>query len=187
MKEAGPVIALCIGAILLGGCEDVRKALGQSKSAPDEFAVYSRPPLSLPPDYGLRPPTPGTGSPQDIEPRSDAQRAVLETARSRRAAPAPVTLDPGVQALLRQLGALDVDPSIRATLNRETSILAEEDESFTDRIMFWTSPTEYGTVVDAAAESKRIRQNQALGHPITAGETPTIERKRKALLEGIFD
>ena len=187
MREAGLVIAACIGAILLGGCEDVRKALGQSKSAPDEFAVYSRAPLSLPPDYGLRPPAPGAGRPQGIEPRADALRAVLGTAGSRRPAPAPVTGDPGVQALLRELGALDVDPSIRATLNRETSILAEEDKSFTDLIMFWDSPTEYGTVVDAAAESKRIRENQALGRPITAGETPTIERKRKALLEGIFD
>ncbi len=82
---------------------------------------------------------------------------------------------------------MEADPEIRTLVNRETSILAEEDQSFTERIMFWGTPTEYGVVVDPVEESRRIHENQALGNPITEGETPTIERKRRALLEGIFD
>ena len=42
----------------LGGCEETKKALGQVKQPPDEFAVFQRAPLSLPPDYALRPPAP---------------------------------------------------------------------------------------------------------------------------------
>jgi hypothetical protein len=53
--------------------------------------------------------------------------------------------------------------------------------------MFWGTPTDYGIVVDPVQEARRIHENQALGQPITEGETPTIERKRRALLEGIFD
>jgi hypothetical protein len=37
------------------------------------------------------------------------------------------------------------------------------------------------TVVDAQAESDRIRNNEATGQPVTSGETPTITKDR-----GIF-
>jgi hypothetical protein len=93
---------------------------------------------------------------------------------------------PGIQALLKETGATSADPNIRSIINRETSSLVVEDRSITERIMFWNSPNPYGTVVDPAKESRRIRENMALGRPITEGETPTIERKEKALLEGLF-
>ena len=75
----------------------------------------------------------------------------------------------------------------RDLVNRETAILAEEDRSFVERLIFWGEPTEYGTLVDPVEERRRIKENQALGRTITAGTTPTIERKQRALLEGIFD
>ena len=44
----------------LSGCGDRSgNILGFEKSAPDEFAVVKRAPLTLPPEYGLRPPRPG--------------------------------------------------------------------------------------------------------------------------------
>ncbi|MDP6785781.1 MAG: DUF3035 domain-containing protein [Rhodospirillales bacterium] len=188
MNKSGLIIALSVSATLLGGCEDVRSALGQTKSAPDEFAVYSRAPLSLPPDYGLRPPAPGSSRPQEVEPRSNARRAVLGAKGAPKAGGAPPAgSSPGIQVLLRNLGTENANPNIRATINRETTILAEEDESFAESIMFWGTPTKYGTVVDPTKEAKRIRENQALGRAITEGEVPTIERKREALLEGIFN
>ena len=54
---------------LLSGCDKAKQALGQGKEAPDEFAVFQRAPLSLPPDYGLKPPqarcqTPANGQPK---------------------------------------------------------------------------------------------------------------------------
>jgi hypothetical protein len=94
---------------------------------------------------------------------------------------------PGAQALLARSGALNVEPDIRDVVNQETSILATTDQSFTERLMFWSTPADYGTVVDPAEEARRIRENQALGRSVTAGTTPTIERKQKALLEGIFN
>ena len=48
---------------LLSGCEKAKQALGQTKEAPDEFAVFQRAPLSLPPDYALKPPRPGSERP----------------------------------------------------------------------------------------------------------------------------
>lgn len=177
--------------LVAGGCSGTKDLLGQGKRPPDEFAVYSRAPLSLPPDYALRPPAPGTQRPNNVMPRDTAKQALLGEQFNTQAGGASsvdlLTASPGTQVLLERAGALDADPEIRTLVNRETTILAEEDQSFTERLMFWGTPTEYGTVVDPVQEAKRIHENQALGQPITDGETPTIERKRRALLEGIFD
>ena len=51
-----PVLFLALG---VGGCTEARRAVGWEKSPPDEFRIMTRAPLSMPPDYGLRPPTPG--------------------------------------------------------------------------------------------------------------------------------
>jgi len=187
MSKFSLIIALFVGAALLGGCEDVRSALGQTKSAPDEFAVYSRAPLSLPPEYGLRPPAPGTSRPQEVMPRDEARRAMLGAKNALKTSDAvPEESSPGIQILLKNLGTQDANPNIRTTINRETTILGEEDKSFAESIMFWNTETQYGLVVDPTKEAKRIRGNQALGRPITEGEVPTIERKHEALLEGVF-
>ena len=163
--------------------------VSSSKQKPDEFMVYSRAPLSLPPDYGLRPPVPGRDRPQNVTPIDNARQALL-AGRAPAASARPIApgdgVSPGVRFLLDKTGGAAADPGIRQLINEETTILAEEDESITESIMFWGTPTEYGTVVDPVQEARRIQENQALGRPLTEGETPTIERRRRALLEGIF-
>jgi hypothetical protein len=52
--------------------------------------------------------------------------------------------------------------------------------------MFWRTPEDRSPVVDAPREAQRLRENAALGKPVDDGETPTIQRRKKALLEGIF-
>ena len=41
-------------------------------------------------------------------------------------------------------------------------------------------------VLNAEAESRRLRENAALGQPVDSGETPTIQRKRGGILQGLF-
>jgi hypothetical protein len=71
-------------------------------------------------------------------------------------------------------------------INRETTVLAEKDRSFTDRLIFWQKAQPPGTVVDPTKESQRLRDNAATGEPVTKGETPVIERRKRGILEGIF-
>jgi Protein of unknown function (DUF3035) len=52
-------------ALLMGGCSDFKKSIGLEPTMPDEFAVESRAPLMVPPDFDLRPPTPGAPRPQE--------------------------------------------------------------------------------------------------------------------------
>ena len=183
------IVAACVAGTMLVGCGDVTSFLGQEKRSPDEFAVYQRAPLSLPPDYGLRPPVPGTARTQGSEPEERARKALRGGRAGRRTAAPPRTPGEsrGLQAFTRRLGVDQADPDIRAVINRETTFLAEEDKTVAERIMFWGTPTAYGSAVDPQKESRRLRENQALGRPITEGDVPVIERKNKALLEGIFD
>ena len=177
-------VLLVSAALVVGGCEETRKFIGVDRDPPDEFAVYSRAPLSLPPDYALRPPEPGASRPQQVNPVDNAKKAVVgDVAMS---TPAPGEVDSGTAALLKEIGAYKTDPGIRVTVNRETMALAEEEKSVADTIIFWRPPVDPSVVVDPAKEAKRVNEAQALGKPVTDGETAVIERKRRGLLEGLF-
>jgi hypothetical protein len=74
------VSILCLaGSSLIAGCSDFKRSIGLEPTLPDEFAVESRAPLTIPPDFDLRPPTPGAPRPQ--EKSSDQQaRQLIEQA-----------------------------------------------------------------------------------------------------------
>jgi len=185
-RRLRPVCALALAAITLGACDSgsLRRSLGLDSRGPDEFKVVTRAPLDLPPDFGLRPPQPGAGRPNELSVREQAKQTVFGAESPAVKMVAGRTA--GESALLRQAGAVDVDGSIRETVNRESAQLAQADRSLTDRLIFWRSTPPPGTVVDPAAEQQRLRENAALGKPATEGETPIIQRKQRGLLEGIF-
>ena len=182
MKRIIVAIGWVALVLALGACEDARKILGLDKRAPDEFSVYSRAPLSLPPNYDLRPPAPGEARPQETAPTIEAEQAL----RGRRPGavqeqPAPEGSSAGVRALLRQTGGLTAQSNIRSVINEEAAALAQENERVTDKILFWRKPEPEGTVVNPEKENQRIRENQALGKPVTEGDTPVIQRRKRGL------
>jgi hypothetical protein len=75
-----PVVALAVAATVLSGCDSFKRAVGIEKSSPDEFAVESRAPLTIPPDFDLRPPAPGASRPQEVSAASKAQ-SVIDSAQ----------------------------------------------------------------------------------------------------------
>jgi hypothetical protein len=184
------IVAVGVAALLLlGGCDRVRETVGLTKRAPDEFTIITKAPLVLPPDFSLRPPQPGAQRPQETAPRTRARQAMIKAARGggTGAAPAGGTgVSGGESAILKHAGATGADSSIRKTINRETTQLAEQDNSFTDRILFWQDKLPYGSTLDADKEAKRIRENAAAGRSVTEGETPVIKRRKRGWLEGIF-
>lgn len=104
------------------------------------------------------------------------------------AAPAPsVGVNSSGETVLREkLGVDQAQPDIRRVVNEETSNFEYDTRYPIDRLLFWKPEPEKGIVVDPNQENRRLRQNSALGKPTTEGQTPTIERKRGGLLEGIF-
>jgi len=194
-------LILAAGAVFLAatasGCSTTREVLGLTKRSPDEFKVVSRAPLSMPPDFSLRPPNPGAPRPQEGTPRDQAQAAIFGPDGTPSGSlqgkipeigvgEAAGAQSAGESALLQSAGLSGVDPNIRKLVDEETTAEAADSKSLTDYLIFWREPEPYGTVVDPAAEQKRLQENAALGKPVTAGDTPVIERKKRGLLEGIF-
>ncbi len=190
---------LIMAAVVLGACSDARRSLGLSKQAPDEFAVVARAPLNLPPDYALRPPRPGEARPNEVTPRQQARAAVFSIEEARPASggvnqtpggplasprATVVSTTPGEAALLGRAGADGATADIRTLVDRESAVLASTDDGFINRLLSFTDPASDGDVlVDAAGEAKRLRQNQALGLPVTEGATPQIERRKSNILD----
>lgn len=191
MQRTMSLMPLLVAAVALGlgGCEGVKRQLGLEKQSPDEFRVVKRAPLSLPPDFELRPPMPGAERPQEGSAREQARKVVF---RNTEEEPSGLQQSPadgrsrGERALLARAGAGEANPQIRQIVNRETRQIGEESRNFFDRLIFWQQQPGPESVVDAEAEARRLRENAALGKDATEGETPTIERKKKGILEGIF-
>ena len=159
----------------LSACESTQETLGLTKEAPDEFKVVKRAPLEMPPSYSLRPPSPGAARPQEQATIEEARQTVFggedETAQER----LPTTSE---GMLLRQAGAGNADPNIRAKVDEETANLKDEDKPVIDKLLDLTSDTKErpGTVVDAKKEAERLQKNKEEGKPVTEGETPSVER-----------
>ena len=180
------LLALLIAVPVLGACTTQESnVFGEDKRAPDEFAVYSRAPLSLPPDFGLRPPKPGANRPQTLTPRNDAKEALLSNAgvppatAAQTAAQAEADKSPGIIALLTNAGADQANPDIRSLVNNETAALSgNNDENFADSILFWKQTTGLkGAIIDPAVEERRMRRKQASGDVIEETPAPTIQRE----------
>ena len=191
MKTTVLIAGLVAAGTLLSGCEGVKDQLGLSKEAPDEFRVVARAPLSVPPEFSLRPPEPGAVRPQEGTAQEQAQTAIFGregAVASEREVEIIQGRSAGEANLLLQAGAAEADPNIRETVNRETQAINEESESFINALIFWKEEPLPGEVVDPSAEADRIQENEALGEPVTSGETPTIEREdNEGLFEGLFN
>jgi hypothetical protein len=176
---------LALGLVLTG-CQKTREAFGLNKSAPDEFAVVTRAPLSLPPDYGLRPPTPRVQRPQERDIKDEARRILVSSGTGGAATKTSDAPSVGEAALLNRAGAANADPSIRQTVSRENSVLAAGDPGFVDRLLFWREPEPQHSEIDASREARRLSENSAMGDPATKGATPVIERKKRGIFSNIF-
>lgn len=179
------LFALMLMAPGLSGCGEVRNALGYDKKPPDEFAVVARAPLSVPPNFQLRPPEPGAQRPQEPPKRHGARNLIVKNANTS----APTATGGGTRAdgtIRKLLRTEQADPGIRELVNRETAAFVYADEHLIDKILFWKPKPARGIVVDANKEKQRLQENAALGKQVTNGQTPTIKRKRGGLLDGLF-
>jgi hypothetical protein len=170
-------------ATMLGGCSgsDLSKNLGFARDAPDEFMVTTRAPLAMPPSFALPTPTPGVPRPQEL---SDAQKAQEALVPQTALGGPPAGNSPGQEALVQAAGP-PITPDIRAEVDQQATKDRPSNGFFTS-LMFWRKPREPGIVVDPAKEAQRIRENSALGQSQNTGDTPIVQPKQRALLEGLF-
>lgn len=144
------VAVMCAG---LPACGGLGKALGLEKSSPDEFAIVTKAPLVIPPEFALRPPKPGAPRPQEVDASQVAEAALLGDKAS-----GHTTSTRGETLLLSEAGALDASNAIREVLDAETAKVDHTDEadrSFFDHIFFWRGPEESADTVASAENAEK--------------------------------
>ena len=156
------VSLVALSAVALTACGGLRQSIGLTKVVPDEFVTVSSAPLTVPPEYGLRPPAPGQPRPQELAPESAARQILLGQRQA-------VTRTPGETALVTAAGADRADPLARYVIDDEFGDLAHKEQSFADRVLFWRrddastqAPTQTQTAqgavtIDAATEAARLQ------------------------------
>ena len=189
------MVGATLGAFALGGCSAFENLGGGKKISPDEFKIVSHSPLTMPPNAELRPPRPGEPRPQEVTPADQAKEALSPALAGRTqqrvtgsggGPPPPAT--GSEQALVQKAGqsaGSGIDPNIRSRVNQDTKTLNDNDKSFVDSLIFWQSPQPSGVIIDPTKEQQRLRDAQAAGQP-ASGNPPTITRRKRGLLEGVF-
>ncbi len=195
-------LLLCAASLgALSACDGgVKETLGLSRQAPDEFRVVARPPLSVPPDFSLRPPAEGNSvSGSDVPASKQARELVMGEQDSGGLRPGSAsTAVTGVKvsdagtpsgsngdaSFLRKAGAAQADASIRDKLRADYGDNVDPSEkSMLDKIR---EPGHNEPLVDAPKEKERLSENKETGKPVTEGETPTVQPRNKGWLSKIF-
>ncbi len=158
-------------ALAVSACGSLKQGIGLTKVVPDEFVTVSTAPLSVPPEYGLRPPAPGQPRPQELAPESAARQILLGQRQA-------VTRTPGEQVLVAQAGADQADPLARYVIDDEFGDIAHKDESFANRVMFWRKD-------DASTQAATTRQTaegqQTIDASTEAARLPALTGGREAI------
>ncbi|MBR9826041.1 MAG: DUF3035 domain-containing protein [Alphaproteobacteria bacterium] len=174
MRLRSAVLTALAVPFALTGCTSLSNAVGSERNAPDEFRVVTIAPLSVPPEYNLRPPRPGEPRPEDIYPDQAARIALLGRSDDFGGSDAEALL-------VAQAGAGDADPFIRSIIDGETASVVRKSRSFADQVLFWRNgeyrPRGDATPLDASEEADILeRLNNVTGE----GEVE-IERDRRVL------
>ena len=156
MKRSLTVLMLA-GVALAGCSEETKKDLGLVNTPPDEFSVVTRAPLSVPPDFTLRPPRPGAQRPMEISTQEVARQTVFGASG---ASSSTATTGPAEERFLSKIGATQADPNIRDIVDGERAQGAEDSRSTAEKLMFWSDskPQDQGTPIDPKEELSRLKQ-----------------------------
>ena len=155
-------LGLMGASLMISGCSNVDKALGKSKSSPDEFEVVIRPPLTLPPSFTLTPENEGETLPQQSTDAVSVTSRVLTKTKS-----ADGSLFDSVFGTDQRLA------NIREIVDEETYGIQLERRLPID-ILFGGQPN-VGPNLDAKAEAERIRKAIEKGQGLNTSPTLAID------------
>ncbi len=194
-----PWAVLALLALSACGEQGLGETLGMNRVAPDEFTVVSRPSLSVPPEFTLRPPRPGEpprGASADEAARSaltgkDVPLTAdkLEQPKGATAVTPVITSDVpsgATNSFLKRIGTEKADENIRDKL-REDAVTAPAPKPQERTTLFedWFGGKD-DPVVDAKKEAERLRANKDAGKPANEGEVPLEKQKAPSVLNKIF-
>ncbi len=167
MTKITTLLVILTAASVTGGCAGFQRAIGGTKAAPDEFRVVTQAPLTLPPDYNLRPPRPGEPRPQELAPDAEARAALFGDEIGQAASP-------GERTLVASAGAGAIDPNIRDTIDFEAQGIVRRNESFVNRVLAFGGQS-VSTPLSPEDEARRLEDEESIRRT-TGGGQVVIQR-----------
>ncbi len=167
---------------LLSACggSGVRETLGLNTEAPDEYAVLSRPALTVPPDFHLNAPSDnGMGDSSNVT--DEAEKTLLKKRVS-----STTGISKGESALLKKADAQSAKSDIRQVLYKEKR---QERKDNADSTLDSLNPfdnSEKDPLVDPTEETRRVQQKKQANQPVTGDGSPTFKRSPSAPLEHLL-
>lgn len=182
------LLALCTTTLAVSACESgsVQRTLGLKKHTPDEFMVMSRPPLAVPPDFNLQPPS-ETDIRSQSQVRDEAKKVLFSGAKAENKASGNIST--GERSLLNQAGTHDGNPSIRTVLDSEYSAAHEvpaEEKGMLEKLVAPLTPEKKDPLVDIDKEEERLTKNKEEGKPVTEGDVPVNDGKSKGMVNELL-
>lgn len=172
-------LSLSGAVIALSGCASASRTLGITKDAPNEFNILTNAPLIVPPEYNLRPPSPGESSLLDNYSQRSAREALIGEVD-------PTEPSEGEVILLTRAGAGRADQEIRLKIDGQNSVERKSD-SLSNRILFWRDGQQLdaeGNPVPLDSETEQRRLDSV--NRVTGGGEVTVTRKpARAKLPGL--
>lgn len=173
------------GTAILTACSgNVKENLGLQRNSPDEFRVISKPPLSIPPNFNLRPPHEGASPLGASTAREEARDALLSNEGKNDSS----SSNKAENLLLRKAGTKSADSNIKSILYEEQRKQAPEKQKqgFFKRLFSKKETPASDPIVNAKKESNRIRKHIKDKKPVTGSGTPTVEHSKQGILQRIF-
>jgi hypothetical protein len=165
------LVAILAAATAASGCSSMSRAIGASRSSPDEFRVMTHAPLTLPPDYNLRPPRPGEARPGESDPSSEARAALFGDNVGQSASQ-------GERAFISAAGASTAEDNIRDQIDYEAQGVVRRNEGFVNRLLsFGGSSGPAAAPLNPEEEQRRLEDAESIRRA-TGGGQVTIRRDR---------
>jgi len=150
MAKSSLLLTAGVSALALSACSSI----AGERRTPDEFRVVTKAPLSVPPEYSLRPPPAGQAQPAEATQNADNTTSFGQDFGQNASA--------SEKLLVSSAGAIAVNPIIRSQVDFEEAGIIRKDKGFSDRVLFWRGSDE--------------ERQQAADDSATGGEAVTIER-----------
>jgi len=142
-------LAVALGTVTACG------SIGGERPAPDEFKVVTKAPLTVPPEYALRPPEAGQARPPEVDP--DLNNVTFAFGQNVGENASEVE-----KRAVREAGAIATDPVVRAQIDYENAKIIRKPGDFADEIMSAGDQPE-GEATDSATGGGDIRIEGARG------------------------
>ena len=125
MKTQISLLALGAACLATAACSTG----GGGARTPDEFRVVTKAPLTVPPDYSLRPPEPGGSVPAEVEAARAENASAFGTSVGADASASE-------KALVAAAGANAVSPLVRVEVDYDETKAIRKSKTVADRILF---------------------------------------------------